>query len=79
MAASAFGGQTIPERYDTITDTMPVTALHHVQLAMPRGREDEARRFYLARFGVIEELKKMKAAGAENVPTPEVVVTTLPD
>lgn len=38
---------------------MPITALHHVQLAMPRGGEEEARRFYA---GVL---------GFEEVPKPE--------
>jgi catechol 2,3-dioxygenase-like lactoylglutathione lyase family enzyme len=38
---------------------MPVTGLHHVQLAMPRGREDDARSFYA---GVL---------GFEEVPKPE--------
>jgi len=28
-----------------------IRALHHVQLAMPRGREDEARAFYLVMTG----------------------------
>jgi catechol 2,3-dioxygenase-like lactoylglutathione lyase family enzyme len=33
---------------------MSITALHHVQLAMPRGREDEARAFYAGVLGFIE-------------------------
>jgi catechol 2,3-dioxygenase-like lactoylglutathione lyase family enzyme len=33
---------------------MSVTALHHVQLAMPRGREDEARSFYVTVLGFAE-------------------------
>ncbi|HEX9982302.1 MAG TPA: VOC family protein [Thermoanaerobaculia bacterium] len=33
---------------------MPITALHHVQLAMPRGGEDEARRFYTGILGFTE-------------------------
>jgi len=33
---------------------MPITALHHVQLAMPRGREDEARTFYAGTLGMTE-------------------------
>lgn len=33
---------------------MPITALHHVQLAMPRGREDEARAFYAGVLGFTE-------------------------
>jgi catechol 2,3-dioxygenase-like lactoylglutathione lyase family enzyme len=57
MAAIAFDGETIPGRCDTIAGTMPVTALHHVQLAMPRGREDEARRFYVGVLGFQEVAK----------------------
>lgn len=34
-----------------------ITALHHVQLAMPPGREDDARRFYVDVLG-FEELPK---------------------
>lgn len=34
---------------------MPIVDLDHVQLAMPRGREDEARRFY----GVVLELAEL--------------------
>lgn len=33
---------------------MTVTALHHVQLAMPRGREEEARAFYVGVLGFAE-------------------------
>jgi catechol 2,3-dioxygenase-like lactoylglutathione lyase family enzyme len=36
---------------------MAVTGLHHVQLAMPRGGEDEARSFYVGVLG-FEELSK---------------------
>jgi catechol 2,3-dioxygenase-like lactoylglutathione lyase family enzyme len=38
---------------------MAITGLHHVQLAMPRGREDEARSFY------------MDVLGFTKVPKPE--------
>ena len=31
-----------------------ITALHHVQLAMPRGREDDARAFYAGVLGFTE-------------------------
>lgn len=31
-----------------------ITALHHVQLAMPRGGEDEARAFYVGILGFTE-------------------------
>src|SRR4051794_25354450 len=34
---------------------MPITGLHHVQLAMPPGREDEARSFYVTVLGFAEE------------------------
>jgi len=34
-----------------------IRALHHVQLAMPRGREDEARAFYLDVLGMTEHAK----------------------
>jgi catechol 2,3-dioxygenase-like lactoylglutathione lyase family enzyme len=33
---------------------MPITALHHVQLAMPRGREGDARAFYAGVLGFTE-------------------------
>ncbi len=33
---------------------MAITALHHVQLAMPPGREDDARAFYVGVLGFTE-------------------------
>ena len=36
---------------------MPVVAIEHVQLAMPAGREDEARDFYHGLLGVPEQPK----------------------
>jgi catechol 2,3-dioxygenase-like lactoylglutathione lyase family enzyme len=36
---------------------VPITALHHVQLAMPRGREAEARAFYVDVLGFREVAK----------------------
>ncbi|MGH9419545.1 MAG: VOC family protein [Thermoanaerobaculia bacterium] len=33
---------------------MPVTAIHHVQLAMPRGDEDRGRAFYANLLGLTE-------------------------
>ena len=36
---------------------MFVTGLHHVQLAMPRGREDDARAFYVGVLQFVEEPK----------------------
>lgn len=40
-----------------------ITALHHVQLAMPPGREDEARRFYVGVLGFEEVPKPANLAG----------------
>lgn len=34
-----------------------IRALHHVQLAMPRGREDDARAFYCGVLGMTEQAK----------------------
>jgi catechol 2,3-dioxygenase-like lactoylglutathione lyase family enzyme len=34
-----------------------IRSLHHVQLAMPRGREDDARRFYRDTLGMTEQPK----------------------
>lgn len=36
---------------------MPLTALHHVQLAMPAGQENRARRFYIDILGFEERPK----------------------
>ena len=36
---------------------MPILGLHHVQLAMPRGREDAARAFYANVLGFTERPK----------------------
>jgi catechol 2,3-dioxygenase-like lactoylglutathione lyase family enzyme len=36
---------------------MPIIGLHHVQLAMPRGRESDARAFYLDLLGFTEREK----------------------
>jgi catechol 2,3-dioxygenase-like lactoylglutathione lyase family enzyme len=36
---------------------MPIEALNHVQLAMPPGQEDAARRFYAALLGIPEVSK----------------------
>ena len=36
---------------------MTILGLHHVQLAMPRGREDDARRFYCGVLGFVESTK----------------------
>lgn len=44
---------------------MKVTALHHVQLAMPAGGEDKARAFYARVLGIaeIEKPPRLKARG----------------
>ncbi|HSS47874.1 MAG TPA: VOC family protein [Thermoanaerobaculia bacterium] len=42
---------------------MGVTGLHHVQLAMPRGREDDARAFYAGVLGFEEVPKPENLAG----------------
>ena len=34
-----------------------ITGIHHVQLAMPRGREDEARAFFVGILGMTERPK----------------------
>jgi catechol 2,3-dioxygenase-like lactoylglutathione lyase family enzyme len=39
-----------------------IRALHHVQLAMPRGREDDARQFYGDVLGMTEEPKPANLA-----------------
>jgi catechol 2,3-dioxygenase-like lactoylglutathione lyase family enzyme len=41
---------------------MGVTALHHVQLAIPRGKEDEARAFYVGVLGFTEVPKPANLA-----------------
>jgi catechol 2,3-dioxygenase-like lactoylglutathione lyase family enzyme len=41
---------------------MPILALDHVQLAMPPGREDEARAFYAGLFGLAEVEKPARLA-----------------
>ena len=44
-----------------------ITDLHHVQLAMPAGREGAARAFYRGRLGMIEEPKPAELAGRGGV------------
>ncbi len=41
---------------------MTVIGLHHVQLAMPRGREEEARAFYAGLLGIPEVPKPPERA-----------------
>lgn len=42
---------------------MPIIAIDHVQLAMPQGREDDARRFYAGLLGIPETPKPAPLAG----------------
>jgi catechol 2,3-dioxygenase-like lactoylglutathione lyase family enzyme len=42
---------------------VPVERIDHVQLAMPPGREDEARRFYSQLLGIPEVSKPSNLAG----------------
>jgi catechol 2,3-dioxygenase-like lactoylglutathione lyase family enzyme len=44
---------------------MTIVAIHHVQLAMPRGREEEARAFYAGLLG-IPEVPKPEALAARG-------------
>jgi len=46
---------------------MPVTAIHHVQLAMPIGEEEAARRFYGDVLGLQEVAKPAPLAGRGGV------------
>jgi catechol 2,3-dioxygenase-like lactoylglutathione lyase family enzyme len=41
---------------------MTIIGIEHVQLAMPRGREDEARRFYTGLLGIPEKPKPAELA-----------------
>jgi catechol 2,3-dioxygenase-like lactoylglutathione lyase family enzyme len=45
--------------------TRTITRIEHVQLAMPRGREDEARRFYGGVLGLpeVEKPAELRARG----------------
>jgi hypothetical protein len=42
---------------------MTVLALDHVQLAMPPGREAEARTFYAERLGLISATNRRRSRG----------------
>ena len=46
---------------------MPILALHHIQLAMPRGEEDRARVFYGGVLGFDEVPKPPELAGRGGV------------
>src|SRR6478735_9409647 len=41
---------------------MPIKSLDHIQLAMPKGREAEARAFYAALLGIPEKTKPANLA-----------------
>ncbi len=41
---------------------MPFTAIDHVQLAMPPGEEDKARKFYIGLLGLVEVPKPAELA-----------------
>jgi catechol 2,3-dioxygenase-like lactoylglutathione lyase family enzyme len=41
---------------------MPIVGIDHVQLAMPAGREDEAREFYARLLGIPEKAKPPELA-----------------
>ena len=42
---------------------MPITAIDHIQLAMPPGEEDKARAFYVDLLGFVELPKPSQLAG----------------
>lgn len=44
------------------TDAVAILSLDHVQLAMPAGREDEARAFYAGLLGIPEQVKPANLA-----------------
>ncbi len=46
---------------------MPIVAIDHVQLAMPAGREDDARAFYGALLGLPERSRPPEMAGRGGV------------
>jgi hypothetical protein len=46
---------------------MPITGFHHVQLAIPAGREAEARAFYSGVLGLPEVPKPPALAGRGGV------------
>ncbi|UWP89542.1 VOC family protein [Aliiroseovarius crassostreae] len=46
---------------------MMLTALHHVQLAMPKGQEGQARRFYTDLLGLPERPKPARLSGRGGV------------
>jgi catechol 2,3-dioxygenase-like lactoylglutathione lyase family enzyme len=51
-----------PVRRNHGKDTMPIRSLDHVQLAMPPGREAEARAFYAGQLGIPEVRKPPQLA-----------------
>lgn len=57
---------------------MTILSIHHVQLAMPEGEEENARAFYVGIFGFTEIPKPAELAGRgglwlQNVPVPTAV------
>jgi catechol 2,3-dioxygenase-like lactoylglutathione lyase family enzyme len=48
--------------YDTFVSECAIVGVHHVQLAMPAGGEDEARRFYSDLLGIPEVAKPAELA-----------------
>ena len=51
-----------PVCYDTSMTEGPISGIHHVQLAMPAGGEDTARRFYSGLLGIPEVPKPLPQA-----------------
>jgi catechol 2,3-dioxygenase-like lactoylglutathione lyase family enzyme len=64
QAFSADGGATWETNWIMELERVAgVVAVHHVQLAMPEGREQDARRFYLDVLGLAERPKPPHLAG----------------
>ncbi len=51
-----------PVCYDTSMTEGPISGIHHIQLAMPAGGEDTARRFYSGLLGIPEVPKPLPQA-----------------
>ena len=51
------------EREDPVVGNIEIRAIDHVQLAMPGGREDDARAFYAGLLGLTEVPKPERLAG----------------
>jgi catechol 2,3-dioxygenase-like lactoylglutathione lyase family enzyme len=50
-------GQFVDRKVNRRMNDGPIIGIHHVQLAMPAGREDDARRFYSGVLGIPEVQK----------------------